>query len=150
MGKTKQKAIKRPKVWKKEEKEAFEMIAREPELPLIEIGRKLQEKQLISKPEQIYNIARANRKSGQEITQIREKNSRTFHEEIVPLALKREKRILKDKNIDDLDAFPAVKLALDKAFGGDETRQPYTPAQINIETLQIYNARRAEVLEGKD
>ena len=60
----------------------------------------------------------------------REHNSR----EIMPLAMKRTKKALKDHTLNEKEVFPYVKLAFDKQFGEDLSQPhawfiPYTPRE---------------------
>lgn len=118
------------------ERKAIELIKNDPDKPLIEVGRKLVELQLVNKPEHIYNLTRTNSKLDAPITQIRERNAEILSRDIVPQALKIHKNVLKDKNINDTDKLPWVKLAEDKEFGADETKRPIPPQHIHIDQVQ--------------
>jgi len=114
---------------------ALELIKREPNAPLIEIGRKLKDLGMVTKPERIYELTRNDRTSGymgREIDEIRRKNLEKMSGEIVPEALKIHKRVLKNKKIPDEKKKDWVAMAEKAEFQIDETKRPIVPANINF------------------
>lgn len=134
----KNKAKKIPKLSPAKAK-ALELIRKEPNAPMIQIGNKLKELGLIKKPERIYELTRSSRYSSDisgEIQEIRRRNFEMMSREIVPEALKIHKKVLKDKSIEAKDKKDWVSLAEKCEFQIDETRRP-APKQIKVNIGQL-------------
>ena len=54
----------------------------------------------------------------------------------MPLALRETERALKDKKYDREKKFKWSKLALDKEFGTDDSKNPVSPPMINFTAIQ--------------
>jgi len=124
---------------------ALSLIKKEPHATKMEIGRKLMDLGLVTRPDQIYNLTRADRDNGYidgEISEIKKRNLEMMSREIVPEALKIHKKVLQDKTIPDKKKKDWVQMAEKAEFQFDETKRPPSqPQTVNILAIQqmIYN-----------
>jgi hypothetical protein len=87
------------------------------------------------------------------IQEIRNYHKEQHTREIFPLAQKKLKKALKNKNLDEKTSFNYVKLAYDKELS-DQTNPTTHQTQINIETLQAimgsdFNSPKLSVSEDE-
>ena len=71
-----------------------------------------------------------------ELTKLRERISENHTREVFPLAHKRMKKALKDKDLSHKDALGYVKLAYDKEMS-DKTREQGHSNTVNIDKMQV-------------
>ena len=134
------------------DKRAIELLKQDPNLTNHQIGKQLQEQGLSNNERTIYSRLKHSECLSLEINKVRTYNHEFLSREIVPLALKTHKAVLKDKSIEAKDKKDWVAMAEKAEFRIDT---PYSsPRTINIITqqnigLMLKEDTKPKVIEGE-
>lgn len=108
-----------------------------PEYTNNQIANKLKDIGKIKSLNTVFNRIRKNTYLHGEISKVREAIKEDHSRVIFPLAHKRMKQALKNKDLHDKDVFQYVKLAYDKELSTKEEATNITNQQVNIDSLQV-------------
>jgi hypothetical protein len=113
------------------------LVKTEPTLTNSQIANKLKDIGQIKSTSTVYNRLRKNIYLHGEIQRLRDAIKEDHSRVIFPLAHKRMKEALKNKDLHDKDVFQYVKLAYDKELSTKEEANTQVNTQVNIDSLQI-------------
>jgi DNA-binding Lrp family transcriptional regulator len=111
-------------------------VKEDPEKPMNQIGKELVELGVYKHPGSIYRRLTQQGILRREIAEIEEHWRQHLHRELYPLAAKRWKRALKNKDLNDKEVFSYVKLAADKVHA--ETTRVEIPDTLRVGVLHAF------------
>jgi hypothetical protein len=133
MPKKKANTNKKRKELSEKDKLILSKVKEDPEKPLNQIGKELVELGVYKHPGSIYRRLSQNGILKREIAEVEKYWGEHLKREIYPLAAKRWKRALKNKDLSDKEAFSFVKLAADKVHA--DTTHVEFPPQVNFAVI---------------
>ena len=129
--KTSTKKGRRLQKFTKAEKKALELIAKDPDAPLSEINRELNNLDLVRSPKYVYQRRKDKPSFAEKISQLRERNELRFAQ-LVPKAYKVTKHHLEKNDL------KAAKMVTDIHFKMDESKRNYAPQTVNLTQINNY------------
>jgi precorrin-6B methylase 1 len=113
------------------------IVTADPTINPNQIGNKLIQLGVAKSPQLVYNRLNKNIYLRGEIQRLRDAIKEDHSRVIFPLAHKRMKEALKNKDLHDKDVFQYVKLAYDKELSTKEETNTQVNTQVNIDSLQV-------------
>lgn len=143
MGKTTQK-------FTENEQKALELVKQNPAASNYKISRDLEELGYTSGDTYLTQRILKNNELASEVAIVRERNYQKLQQDITPHALTVLEDAVTSDKISKQNKFKWVKLALDKSFGDTESKHPTSPAQVNVDTIQVYINQRSQEQDDSD
>lgn len=113
------------------------IVTADPTINGNQIGNKLIQLGVVKSPQSVYARLKKNTYLHGEIQKLRDAIKEDHSRTIFPLAHKRMKQALKNKDLHDKDVFQYVKLAYDKELSTKEENTGNHVESVNIESLQV-------------